>query len=257
MVRTYKRKTDRQSWSSQNMERAVEAVIKREMGYKKASTIFCVPSSTLERYVKKKREKENSVIDKTVGKFQPVFTAEQESEIVSQLIEMQRRLFGVTMKELRQFAFQLAEKNKLNHNFNKDSQMAGEDWVQNFMKRHCELSLRKPEATSGARAMGFNKVTVTQFFNLLTKIVDEHHLTGDRIYNCDETGVTVNPKQMSRVIAARGQRQVGALTSAERGNTVTAEICFSASGAYMPPMLIFPRRRKQQIRRGFACGRMG
>lgn len=33
------------------------------------------------------------------------------------------------------------------------------------------------------------------------------------------------------------------MTSAERGETVTAEICFSAAGVYVPPMLIFPRKR--------------
>lgn len=31
--------------------------------------------------------------------------------------------------------------------------------------------------------------------------------------------------------------------SAERGERVTAEICFSASGEYMPPYFIFPRAR--------------
>ena len=38
---------------------------------------------------------------------------------------------------------------------------------------------------------------------------------------------------------------MGVLTSSERGETVTAEICVSAAGAYMPPMLIFPRKRMQ------------
>ena len=37
---------------------------------------------------------------------------------------------------------------------------------------------------------------------------------------------------------------MGVLTSAQRGTLTTAEICFSASGAYMPPMLIFPRVRE-------------
>lgn len=41
------------------------------------------------------------------------------------------------------------------------------------MKHHSEQSLRKPEGTSGAWAMGFNKVAVSQFFSLLTKVIDE------------------------------------------------------------------------------------
>ncbi|CAH1992915.1 unnamed protein product [Acanthoscelides obtectus] len=159
---------------------------------------------------------------------------------------MQKRLFGLTLKELRKLAYQLAVRNGCEHPFNKDTEMAGEDWAHSFMRCHSELSLRKPEATSGSRAMGFNRVAVAQFFTLLNKVIIEKKITCERIYNCDETGITVIPKQHSRVIANRGQHQVGVLTSAERGNTVTAEICCSAAGNFMPPLLIFPRQKKRQ-----------
>nr|CAI5849746.1 unnamed protein product [Callosobruchus analis] len=38
-------------------------------------------------------------------------------------------------------------------------------------------------------------------------------------------------------------KQVGCLSSAERGQLVTAEICFNVAGTYVPPMLIYPRKR--------------
>lgn len=148
------------------------------------------------------------------------------------------------MKDLRELAYQLAVRNGIGHRFN--NQTAGQDWVSGFLKRHPTLTLRTPESTSGARAMGFNKVSVDKFFLLLTKVVDKHKLTASQIYNCDETGITVNPKSNSKIIALKGKRQVGLLTSADRGETVTALLCMSASGAYMPPMLIFPRKRMQQ-----------
>lgn len=66
------------------------------------------------------------------------------------------------------------------------------------------------------------------------------------MFKCEETGVNVNPKGHSKFIAKKGKRQVGTLTSSEQGETVTVELCFSASGSYMSPMLIFPRKRKQQ-----------
>ncbi|XP_065174331.1 uncharacterized protein [Atheta coriaria] len=244
MVRTYVRKTERQMWSSESMELAVQAVVNGQMGYKKASVYYKVPSSTLERYVKKKKNNEQSFVEKTAGKYKLVFSASQEAELVNYLKDIQKRLFGITLKELRELAYELAIKNKLDHPF-KDGK-AGEDWAKNVMKRHQDLSLRKPEATSGARARGFNKVVVKEFFDLLTKIIDEHQLSAERIFNSDETGITVNPKQLSKVIATKGQRQVAALTSAERGTTVTVEMCISASGCFMPPMLVFPRKRKQR-----------
>lgn len=40
--------------------------------------------------------------------------------------------------------------------------------------------------------------------------------------------------------------KVGTVTSTERGETVTAVVCISAAGSYMPPMLIYPRKRMQR-----------
>lgn len=246
MVRTYIRKTDRQNWSSESMLQAVLAVFNREMGYKKAAQQFNVPQTTLERYVAKKREEgEHFKIDKTVGKFGKVFTEQQELELVQYLTDMEARLFGLTMTDFRKLAYQLAVRNNCNNRFNCNTEIAGETWMREFLKRNPTLALRKPEATSGARAMGFNKIAVDNFFGLLIETIDTHKLTGDRIYNSDETGVSVNPKGQSRILAKRGKRQVGIINPSERGQTVTAEICVSAAGNYMPPSLIFPRIRKQ------------
>lgn len=69
MVRNYKKKTNRQSWSTEAMNSAIEAVIFGQSGYLKASNQFDVPQSTLERYVKKRRENPDYNTDKTAGKF--------------------------------------------------------------------------------------------------------------------------------------------------------------------------------------------
>jgi len=172
-----------------------------------------------------------------------VFNSEQEIELVAYIKSMEARLFGLTNLELRGLAFQLAEKNNLKHPFQKDNLKAGKDWLYGFMKRHTDLSLRQPEATSAARASGFNKVAVSKFYALLTDVVDKYKLTASQIFNVDETGISCVPKSQSKIIACRGRRQVGTLTSAERGQTITVEICMCADGSYMPPMLIFPRVR--------------
>ena len=111
------------------------------------------------------------------------------------------------------------------------------------MSRHPELSLRQPEATSAARAQCFNRQSINRFFDLLTALVEEHNFPPDKIYNVDETGMTTVQTRPSKIIALRGKRQVGALTSAERGTLVTTEICMSATGSFVPPMFVWPRVR--------------
>lgn len=227
------------------MQEAVNAVVNGTMGYKKASIQYNVPQTTLERHVKKKRENPDYAVCKTMGRFVSVFTPDQEAELADYLTKMEARLFGLTINELRELAYELACRNNLSHPFGEEGK-AGIEWVRGFMARHPTLSLRKPEATSAARAMGFNKPVVDKFFDLLTNIIDTYKLTGDRIFNSDETGISVNPKDQSKIIAKKGRRQVGTLTSAERGETVTVEVCFSAAGNYVPPMIIFPRKRMRQ-----------
>ena len=45
----------------------------------------------------------------------------------------------------------------------------------------------------------------------------------------------------SKILASKGQKQVGKITSAERGKLITAVCAFNAAGTYVAQMLIFPR----------------
>lgn len=155
---------------------------------------------------------------------------------------MESNLFGLTPRDIRYIAFQLAERLNLQHKFDRDTKMAGEDWFRGFMIRHPKLSLRKPEATSAARARAFNKHALAAFFKIAGEVMEKYKFPASRIFNVDETGITVVPKSMGSIVSVKGKKQVGYMTSAERGELVTAEICFSAVGQYMPPMLIFPRK---------------
>lgn len=189
-----------------------------------------------------------------MGNFKKIFTDAQEAELVDYIKIMESRLFGLNTKDLRRLAFELAERNHLKHSFGTNG-IAGIDWLKNFLKRHPDLSLRSPEPTSAARAMGFNKIAVSKFFENLIGCIKKYKIQPYRIYNVDETAVTTVPKSHSKIIAQRGQRQVGTLTSAERGLTVTAELCFSPTGHYIPPLLIFPRvRMKQELLDGARAG---
>ena len=87
-------------------------------------------------------------------------------------------------------AYQLATANDLRipESWN-DNKEAGLDWMKHFLKRHRDLSIRNPEATSIQRMANFNEHNVNLFFNNLEKCYDRQ-FTPDCIWNVDETGVT-------------------------------------------------------------------
>ena len=87
--------------------------------------------------------------------------------------------------------------------------------------------------------------------------MDRYKFTPNRIFNVDETGVTMvqSPKQ---VLAAKGIKQIGSITSRERGELVTLVCCISGTGNSISPSFIFPRKKyKDHFVRDGATGSIG
>jgi len=59
---------------------------------------------------------------------------EQEEELVNHVLKMEEVLYGLTIRDIRSLAFQLAETNKLPNNFNKVNQLAGKLGYMAFLK---------------------------------------------------------------------------------------------------------------------------
>ena len=90
--------------------------------------------------------------------------------------------------------------------------MTGVEWLQGFLRRHPEISLWSPEATSLAKQSGFNKPQVKIFFELLSAIQKENQLTAESVYSMNETGINVIQK-VPKILAKKAKSQVGLATS--------------------------------------------
>lgn len=224
------------------MRLAIGAVRSEEMGFRRAALTYNVPKSTLERRVKKEGDNIQAA-KKSLGRFKSVFSIDQENLLKEYILSMESRLFGLTIHDLRSLAYQFANQNNIPHPFSKEDQLAGVGWVHNFLKRNNNISLRTPENTSASRVAAFNRTCVAKFFELLGELMDTHKFPPSRIYNCNKTGISTVPNKKSKILSLKGKKQVGILSSAERGTLITTEICFSATGQYIPPLMIFPRVR--------------
>lgn len=115
--------------------------------------------------------------------------------------------------------------------------------VHGFLSRHPDLALQKPEPTSIARAIGFNKPQVKRFFDFLRLQYIKHNFGAADTYNVDEIGMQSSAKSPPKVVSVKLKRQVGVISSAEKGKTVTAICCCNAIGQFVPPALILPGKR--------------
>lgn len=244
MPRSYTRKTNRQSWSTTSMLKAIEAVNKGEMGWLRASKVFGVPQATLRRHALKT----NKVIkagEKQLGRFKTIFPPEVERQLVEHLKLLESRFFGLTRKDVLSLAYLLAVRNGFQHCFNNETKTAGKDWLREFRRRNPDIALRKPEATSAARAQAFNKPQVAQFFKILEDVIKKENINNMNIYNADESALST-VQRPQKIFATTGRKQVGAITSAERGSHVTVVCCMSSNGNFIPPALIFPRKNMKK-----------
>jgi hypothetical protein len=160
-----------------------------------------------------------------------------EKDLATHIILLADTFHGVSVTKCCAIAhdFAIANNLKVPQSWARDKK-AGQDWWHGFKKRH-DLTTWKPEATSYfQRAIAVKRRMFDVFYNNLAKVMDENKFEPSSIFNCDETGVTTAQKP-KEVVTARGKKQVGSLTSGERGELVTV----SAAGQVLPPLFIFPR----------------
>ncbi|XP_063931362.1 uncharacterized protein LOC135143425 [Zophobas morio] len=182
-----------------------------------------------------------------LGGRKSTFDKNLEDEIVAHVKNLETRLFGMSTNDIRKLAYyQVAEAKGLSHKFSAAKEMAGWDWYKGFMQRNPSLSLRTPEATSAARARAFNKPQITKYFKSLLETLEKYDFQPNQIWNVDESGLSTVPSKNAKIIATKGRKQVGILSSAERGQHLTVVSCMNPLGIYIPPAFIFPRKNMKQ-----------
>ncbi|XP_063759756.1 uncharacterized protein LOC134877965 [Eleginops maclovinus] len=241
MPRNRERKTDR-GVPVQVLRLAAEVIRSEGRSARSVAKEFEICHTTLYRFCKK-LERAGPGEEIRTGYWTPrrVFTAEQEAILSNYLKTAADMFYGLCTKEVRRLAYLLAVRYGCQYPGTWDEPgLAGRDWLMGFLHRQPTLSIRRPQATSLARNIHFNRHNVSLFFNNLDEVLRKNNFQGEDIWNMDETGITT-VQRPDQVVARRGDRQVGSATSGERGTLVTVACAGNALGSMIPPMFIFPR----------------
>ncbi|XP_030749386.1 uncharacterized protein LOC115877377 [Sitophilus oryzae] len=237
----WKRNVERHQWSEEDLRRAAEAVRTGQMGVREACRNFKIPPPTFRR-----RLKNNDFSRKGLGP-PSILGSENELKLKNHIQKLEKHGFAPTRDCVRAMAFNLAEQLNIKHTFNREKGLAGYDWLNMFLKRNPDLSVRKAEGVSLARCQGMNKTEVSSYFTLLQNVLEEADIMGKpgHLFNMDETGLQLNNKP-GYVIAKKGSKNVAAITSSEKGETITIISCCNAEGFFLPPACIFKGQNKKK-----------
>ncbi|KAK6186097.1 hypothetical protein SNE40_008200 [Patella caerulea] len=123
-----------------------------------------------------------------------VFTDEQENQLATYLQHAASIYFGLSPREVRMLAYECAKPfNLLMPVFSA------------FLKRHPQLAIHFPEATSLSQASALNKSNVSVFFGKLGEVMGRNKFDCTRIWNVDETAITT-VVQPNKVVASTGTK---------------------------------------------------
>lgn len=240
MPRNYRRISCRAEWGEEEMRQALEGVNRGGKLFTVAR-YYNIPRTTLRRHVDGLVKNPGQ---KHLGRAS-VLGPDTEKKLVDYILDFEKQGVGLSVMEIREIAFEYAEKFDLDHPFDQNNKRAGEDWWQGFYKRNKDkISIRKPESLSLARSRGMNREAIKKYFGLLEGQLKELGIENEPscVWNCDESGLSLVPDTKC-IVGEKGKRNVYQITSGERGVLTTVLPCYNAAGDYIPPMIVFKGKR--------------
>ena len=228
-----------QSYSRENLQKALEAVTLKNMSQRQASKNYGVPQGTISDYVKRNQ----GIDDRKPGR-KPVFSPQVEREMVKAATDAAQMGLGLSRYQFMAKAGNVARQMNIRipgrNGF-------GPKWLRGIRKRNEELTIRKPEPLSSVRARGLNSETVGESFLQLYNIYRKYDVFGhpERIHNMDESHCSFQHKPTRVLANCTFQNTPGRVADSREGTTFVTHAC--ANGTYFPPLIIVRGKTPQSL----------
>ncbi|KAG5878010.1 hypothetical protein JTB14_025465 [Gonioctena quinquepunctata] len=110
----------------------------------------------------------------------------------------------------------------------------GESWLNNFLRRHSELSNRFSQSVKESRA-AVNYEVINKFFDNLTQNIE--NVSSEGIINYDETNFTDDPGRVKVIVRKKSKRAEKIMDSSKAATSVM--FACTASGKFLPPYIVY------------------
>ncbi|BES92409.1 Hypothetical protein NTJ_05218 [Nesidiocoris tenuis] len=239
MPRSYVRKNPPR-YAVEELACAVNDIKNGRMTYREAVEAYGIPLGVLHNRVNGKID-----VDK-IGAGRPTdISTEVEQKLAKCLIARARMGFPCDKEELKSLVQEFVLANGLHVRFKYGK--PGEDWYIGFMKRHSNLSLKKPELLQKARKKARDPFVVYHFYDAAKELYEKHSVDADSgcfIFNADESGFPNDPSRM-RAVGEKGKALSRVSDGSGRENT-TVLACISAGGHVLPPLIVHKGKAVQE-----------
>ena len=224
------------------MAKAIKLVENEGKTFRTAGDMCGIPLATLHNHVCGKVDAFSKAGPK------PYLSPKEEDELIAFLLKCARMGYPKSRNQVLAIVQSIVNAKHLNAE-------VSSGWWARFKKRHPNLSLRTAAPLSIPRLQAQDPDMLSSYFSELEKTLRQYKIFDDpnSIFNCDETGIPLNPKPM-KTIHERGSRYVSAVTG--QGKTqITILACGNGSGYALPPYVVFDRKTlKHELTKGEVPG---
>lgn len=226
------------------LEEALSKIQSGQMSLREAARNYPISVGTLSNKLKGKHLG-------SVGR-PKALTDDEEAELVATLRFLADIGFGISKSQFCALVQEIVDVSGRGSAFKNGMPTKG--FVERFMSRHPELSMRKAINLPRNRAEAITEDVIRGFFvNTYAKSLLESGIGVEIdgkltvikphcLWNCDETCLRMDP-DLARIIASKGKKAVHIVTHSNLRINYTIMGCGNAAGMVLPPHLVFKGER--------------